>query len=439
MQSPLIGEGAMTRLMRLIVLPGVLLAFASCGQPTSNGQRGVSPPRVVGSAGPAATSNPTPATPPPSDIGSHEADLAARLEYRGSDFYAVPDPLPSGKRGTLMRLQPMQGTDEARMYRVLYHSTSVDGSDVAVSGTIWIPPGQPPDGGYSIIAWGPGNSGSGDPCPNSAAQDAHGIEYVDLMLLLMKGRYLVAYTDYEGRGTRYPYLFFVGQSVTHSLFDGARAARDLLGDAASNRVIVAGHSLGADVVPQTLTYGSEYADELDVRGVLALEGGTDAKTYVARAVAGGEVGGVMQGISGYAAAYPELDLEDVLMPWAVRKIRTLEASCVAPNWPARSPFARSPLAVPSWAGRIDASTVMKAPFPVFFVVAGTGESESKAESHIADIQAVAARLCHVSQEVRFQAYPGANHDGVIGAALGDYMPWIGDRFAGVPAVGNCGG
>ena len=59
----------------------------------------------------------------------------------------------------------------------------------------------------------------------------------------MSDGFVVASTDYEGHGTRYPYRDFIGTSGTHSLLDGARA-RDLLGPAASDRIVVAGHSLG---------------------------------------------------------------------------------------------------------------------------------------------------------------------------------------------------
>ncbi|HEV8697566.1 MAG TPA: lipase family protein, partial [Candidatus Limnocylindrales bacterium] len=162
-----------------------------------------------------------------------------------------------------------------RVYRVLYHSTSVDGTDVAVSGTVWVPSEPPPSDGYPIVAWGPGNNGSGDPCAYSRAGTPEEIDYNPLMFNFLRAGYVVAYTDYQGHGTRYPYLFAVPESSTHSLLDAARAARDLLGDVASNRVVVAGHSLGADAAAASLQHGRTYAGALDVRGALIVEGGAD--------------------------------------------------------------------------------------------------------------------------------------------------------------------
>jgi acetyl esterase/lipase len=384
---------------------------------------------------PSATANPTPAPPSPaSGAGAHEIDRAAELEFRGDDFYDVPDPLPAGDRGTLIRLQRMRQALH-RVYRVLYHSTSVDGTDVAVSGTVWVPSEPPPSDGYPIVAWAPGNNGSGDPCAYSRAGTPEEIDYNPLMFNFLRAGYVVAYTDYQGHGTRYPYLFAVPESSTHSLLDAARAARDLLGAVASNRVVVAGHSLGADAAAASLHHGRAYAGELDVRGALILEGGADVADSTASAMAGVNASGVVQGVAGWASAYSELDPADVLTARALRDIGSLESSCeTAQSFsgrPSKDIFRADPRNVAAWNKRIDASRVKQVPFPAFFVV---GETSA---SHVRQIHTVAQRLCRVSEAVRFEVYPGTDHDGVVQAAMQDYMRWIADRFAGLPAVGNC--
>jgi acetyl esterase/lipase len=324
-----------------------------------------------------------------------------------------------------------------RVYRVLYHSTSVDGTDVAVSGTVWVPSEPPPSDGYPIVAWGPGNNGSGDPCAYSRAGTPEEIDYNPLMFNFLRAGYVVAYTDYQGHGTRYPYLFAVPESSTHSLLDAARAARDLLGDVASNRVLVAGHSLGADAAAASLQHGRAYAGELDVRGALIVEGGADVANAIANATAGINPSGVVQGIAGWASAYPELDPADVLTPRALRDVGSLESSCgTAQSFsarPSKDIFAADPRNVATWSKRIDANKVKQVPFPAFFVVAETSAS------HVQQIRTVAQRLCRVSAAVRLEVYPGTDHDGVLQAALRDYIQWIADRFAGVPAAGNCNG
>jgi pimeloyl-ACP methyl ester carboxylesterase len=411
---------------------GLAVLVGSCAGPPSSGRAGTS---SAPSAAPII--NPRPSA-SPSEMGraDHEEARAAELEFPGTDFYDVPDPLPLGDRGALIRLQPLQDNEVARVYRILYHSTSVDGTDVAVSGTIWVPAATPPAGGFPIVAWAPGNNGSADPCPYSTPDDATRIDYALLMFELIKEGYVVAYTDYEGHGTRYPYLFAVGESQTHSLLDGARAARDLLGAAASDRIVVAGHSLGAGAAAATLEYGPGYATGLEIRGAVVLEGGVDAETSVAGAMAGVNVSGVVQGVAGYAAAYPELKPADILTPAALQDIQLLESNCEAlrafVDRPADEVFAANPMDVASWNKRIEAGRVSHLPFPAFFVVAPTSPS------HVEDVRTVAKRLCQTKNAVRFDPYPGSDHDSVIEVARRDYFAWIADRFAGKPAIGNCG-
>jgi pimeloyl-ACP methyl ester carboxylesterase len=423
----------MSNHVRLAVGLVVALVAGSCGE-AATGRPDASPP--TSSAGPSTTTAPSsPATPPTSGAGAHETDQVARLEFRGNDFYEVPDPLPPGDRGTLIRLQPMRQVLH-RVYRVLYHSTSVDGTDVAVSGTVWVPSEPPPAGGYPIVAWGPGNNGSGDPCAYSRAGTPEEIDYNPLMFNFLRAGYVVAYTDYQGHGTRYPYLFAVPESSTHSLLDAARAARDLLGDVASNRVVVAGHSLGALAAEATLQHGRDYKGELDVRGALVLEGGDDiGRIRVSDADAPADLN-LIRGIVAWATAYPELDPADLLTPAAVQDAQSLERKCDAASALFdgrlnRYVFAAKPRNVGAWNERIEASWVSQVPFPAFFVVAPTSPA------HVQQIHKVAQRLCRVSSAVRFEVYPGTDHDGVLQAALQDYIQWIADRFASLPATGNC--
>ena len=155
----------------------------------------------------------------------------------------------------------------------------------------------------------------------------------------------------------------------------------------------------------------------------------------AAAMAGGSPMGVVQGIVGWAAAYPELDVLDVLTSEASRNSQSIESSCAGAaafaDLSTEDVFATNPLEVPSWRKRIDASEVRQAHVPSFFVVAPTSPS------HVEDMRSVAERLCKVSTTVEFRTYPGADHDSVLQIAEGDYLAWIADRFAGRPATGNC--
>jgi hypothetical protein len=66
--------------------------------------------------------------------------------FEGDDFYEVPDPLPGGTHGDLIRYEVVEeaGTDDLTLYRVMYLSESVPGDPIAVTGTWPCPRARPP-------------------------------------------------------------------------------------------------------------------------------------------------------------------------------------------------------------------------------------------------------------------------------------------------------
>jgi hypothetical protein len=385
---------------------------------------------------PAPTSGPS----LPAGMLEHERSRVAELLAAGTDVYEVDHPLRAGERGQLVKVEPIIETADGRVYRMQYHSRHADGiGDVAVTGSIWIPAGGAPAEGFPIVAWGPGLTAGGDPCAASHVlleDEAR----APLMVELVKRGYVVAQTDYTGHGTRFPEEM-VPETGAYSLLDAARAARDLLGSAASNRVVVGGHSLGADRGVDTEVHGPAYDDGLDVRGILALEGGTDHRRYVEHVFDKTiEPWGVLRGALNYAEAYPELRIEDVLTAdvlWGVR--RTSEDECF--DWgaifgpqPLDNFFAANPLDRPDWAARIDSQAATKAPYPIFFAIAPTSDW------HVADLLEVANRLCLDASHVEAHVYPGTDHDTSLDAAKKRFMAWLDERFQGRRVTrGTCAG
>ena len=73
-----------------------------------------------------------------------------------TSFYDTPHPLPPGKPGELIRSEPIDQYNlpyELSALRILYHSRTTRGEDVAVSAAVLIPDGKPPAGGWPVIAW----------------------------------------------------------------------------------------------------------------------------------------------------------------------------------------------------------------------------------------------------------------------------------------------
>ena len=136
----------------------------------------------------------------------HAAPAAAG-EISSAAFYIAPTPLPAAAHGTVIRSAPLHGSaalpSAARNILVLYHSKGTNGANIAVSGTIAIPQGIAPDGGWPVTTWAHGTTGIGPACAPSK-DTADGAEHAflgpkqALMDDYVKRGYVVVATDYEG-------------------------------------------------------------------------------------------------------------------------------------------------------------------------------------------------------------------------------------------------
>jgi secretory lipase len=192
---------------------------------------------------------------------------AAAPERPPEAFYAVPDPLPPGPPGALIRATPIAGVPvlpDSRAWAVLYHSRDFDGRDVAVSGVVAVPPGAAPPDGRPVVVWGHGSVGLADRCAPS---------HVGIMGAfgpwlggLLQQDLVVAATDYQGLGTPGPARAAIGLSAGRAVLDLARAARGLGAAGAGGRVVLAGHSEGGHAVLWAAELARSYAPELQVLG-----------------------------------------------------------------------------------------------------------------------------------------------------------------------------
>ena len=141
-------------------------------------------------------------------------------------FYDVPDPLPAGKPGTLIRSQEFdqyQIPFSMTAVRILYHSRSAGGEDVAVSGVVLSPYGKkPPAGGWPVIAWAHGFSGVARSCAPSLMRN---IGHGPFLSMYVNLGYAVVATDYTGLGTRFRNAFLDGPSNAADVLDSIPAAR----------------------------------------------------------------------------------------------------------------------------------------------------------------------------------------------------------------------
>jgi fermentation-respiration switch protein FrsA (DUF1100 family) len=216
--------------------------------------------------------------------GAQRADAKAKAKShakvtkgpKGLKFYKPPKRLPK-QHGQLIWTRPATGLvplQNARYTKlVLYSSRTPQGAKTAVSGSISVPRGKPPKGGWPVISWAHGTTGVADACApsrnsvSSLSQASISYIYPDLNEWLRAG-YAVAQTDYQGLGTpgKHPYL--IGEAEGRSVLDIVTAARQL-DPKISKRFLISGHSQGGQSALFAAGEASTWTPGLKLRGTVA--------------------------------------------------------------------------------------------------------------------------------------------------------------------------
>lgn len=257
----------------------------------------------------------------------------------GLAFYTPPEPLPAGRHGDLIWSRPLTGDaalpSAGHNWLVLYESTDVAGQPIAVSGTVAVPAGTPPKGGWPVISWAHGTTGIADVCaPSRNGPDYPDKGYVDgidkvLDQWVQKG-YAVLKTDYQGLGTPGVHPYLNGKSEARSATDIVLAARQL--DPALGRDwIVMGHSQGGQATVYTAELGPMYAQGLNLKGAVAIS----PASYLAEQVALGLKQTTAQAnaffpliMVGMAASAPGVQVDKLLTPKGRELIGVVNQDCL---------------------------------------------------------------------------------------------------------------
>ncbi|KQQ26430.1 hypothetical protein ASF53_21090 [Methylobacterium sp. Leaf123] len=365
---------------------------------------------------------------------------------RVSSFYTWTERL-AGRPGTLLRseaLAPEQGLSEAsEQRRILY--TSTDGVTreglVAVSGALFLPKGNPPEGGWPLIAWAHGTVGIADICAPSWA----GRSYRDNAYLnewLRKGFAIVA-TDYQGLGTPGTHPYNQLRPEAYSVLDSIRAvkaAEPRLGA----RSVVIGQSQGGGAAFAAAAYRAAYAPELALAGAVAT--GTPYITLALLASIAKNQSDKVDPTIAYHF-YLALTLGDpaeakrLFSEAAQPVMAAVGGSCIAAAQ-ADIRFAQlTPANTLNRAGLAAAVprllTVMRYPtlrpdVPVFLGIGGKDADVSP----LAQMQ-LARDSCAAGATISVRLYPDLDHSGAFAASLPDALAFAQDLMAGKPAPSNC--
>jgi len=357
----------------------------------------------------------------------------------GLKFYATPDPLPSGQPGDIIWAAPYRAVRGAKAWKVLYHSRSIAGDDIAVSGVIVVPDGKAPAGGRPVVSWAHGTHGIADSCAPSRV--TNWVPQMPAIKQLVKQGYVVAATDYEGLGTPGTHPYLVGESEARGTLDVVRAAHQLPGSGANAQTIVWGQSQGGQASLFAGEIAPTYAPELDLRGIVAGAPVTDvAAMFPAASTIPDTLGFVVMGLQGVEAAFPQAKAADVLTPQALAKAaKIVDTKCyedvlAAFKQPVAQVISHNPADV--------------APFPALFARDSAGNVPTAAPQFVYQgksddvvykvfTDAYVKKVCAMGNTVEYTTFGGKDHYEENAAAEQQILQWIQGRFAGAAAPSNC--
>ncbi len=373
------------------------------------------------------------------------ADRGAAITGPLAAFYRAPRPLPPAPAGTVVRSQqlPAGGTlpGGARAYRVIFHSTSISGSDIAESGLVVVPGGSPPPGGFPIVSWAHGTTGVAGGC----APSLQGTSSLPDLRALIRDRVIVAATDYEGLGGPGIHPYLVGLSEAQGVLDAARAARSLAGAAGSNTVVAVGFSQGGQAALFAGEVAQSYAPELFLAGVAAVApvaSLVELAPRPARSTTGGQASFVAMALYAWSQVYGTFGLDSVLTPAGVAASPVIASSCSGAvshafdTVPAGRVLRDGWEQVPALQAAITANEPGAAPTSApILVVQGTRDI---LVPYAATTALVRQRLCRDQYDtVDYLAERGADHDTIMGTASGALVRWITDRLSGKTETDSC--
>ena len=374
-------------------------------------------------------------------LGASSAD-AAKTGPKGAAFYEPPSDLPKGhgkliwKRGagSVVKLE-----GAAYSTKVLYTSKSPQREQIAVSGVVSVPEGEPPKGGWPIISYAHGTTGVADKCaPSGMSAKNPALPFVtyaypELEDWIAAG-YAVLATDYPGLGTpgRHPYL--IGKSEGRGVLDIVRAGRQLdrdLGD----KFLIAGHSQGGQSALFAARYAEQWVSELELRGTASYAPASHVSEQE-QAISGLTTPGGLTALAvtivyGATTANPLVTAEDILKPEPLALFPQLDERCLPQ------------LSTPKLYGGIAPADLEQPgqPSAAFAKVLGKMNPAIETSAPILLSQGLAdttvfpaftdlldGELKALGNDVEYNTYPGVTHSEILAAAEDTALPWMQGRL-----------
>jgi hypothetical protein len=349
-----------------------------------------------------------------------------------TSFYDTPHPLPPGKPGELIRSEPIDQYNlpfELSALRILYHSQTANGEEVAVSAVVLIPDGKPPAGGWPVIAWAHEFRGAARQCAPSLMKN---LGAGPILAMYANLGYAVVATDYSGLGADSGKPVLDMQSNALDVIYSVAAARAAVKEIGPKWIAVGPFQGGLAAVAVA---ESELRDP-NYLGSVAISGVADAQQAYQHFAQGSSNRMLLVLASSVKALYPEFQMSDMLKDTALPAYERVAQTCGGET----EPEFTNAMLKPGW----ESNRFVKEFFsrntpgqkPVhspLLVISGEGKRAIPAEIS----EKTVAGMCKHGSRILFLKYPNLDASGVMGASVADQISWIKARFAGYVAPSNC--
>lgn len=361
-----------------------------------------------------------------------------KVAPEGLDFYETPTEVAFTKPGEIIYSQVLDNvSSNMNGWRVLYTTTSTDGTIVPASALLYAPRDNRK---HNMVAWAHGTVGMADSCaPSRSKNPSKNVTYLDDYI---KKGYAVVAPDYEGLGTEGVHPFLVGKSEGRSILDSIRMAEKFAPINAKSGAIVVGHSQGGQGSLFAGELQSSYAPDVKLLGTVGLAPASELKELIAAASARtGTIGFVVMGAIGYQAAYKDVDITTVLTPEAISKSQIVEQGClftviIAFQNDVGSTLVADPSTFEPWDSYLEENSPgrVKTNVPVFIA---QGLTDVTVPAIVTETMFSKACKLGTPGERKTYTGEGSDHSGVIQAAKKDVLNFIDDRFEGKKFKSRC--
>jgi dienelactone hydrolase len=350
-------------------------------------------------------------------------------------------------RGTVVSKEPIVGVQSVLSDQMgegrhaLYRSVSgITGEGTVVSGSMFVPKGVPPPGGWPVISLAHGFTGLNTDCAPSDRPDFRG--YGPAIGSMLSDGVAVAFTDYQGLGGPGLHPFLEPRTAGFNVIDAVRALTALF-PTVSTRWVAVGISQGGQASWAANELNPSYGNGLELLGTVSMAPATNMSDFARladrEALTPEQLSIMPAVVVGAERSYPPAAIDRLLHGEATKE-RDAVIGCGTDADAARAQIRPADVKPASEAdSRALTDSLLKMALPTerisapMLVVNGLADQLIRPEWISASVE----RACHLGGQIE--------HREVMNAGHGDIVPdrktasWVDDRIAGKPARTNCPG